>query len=188
VARQFIRVYHDQVDDGFFQGWSKAELLVWLSLSRHNNRKTGDCFPGYRKIAQEMGISISRVHEGIAKLLARDVIEVKPAVRSRGGLQYTYILKDTNSEKKVQPVETPFQKSRKAKNAVLENGTPRVPESGTPTVTETGTPRVLETGTEREKGRKRVPLKESNLKEPPTKKERGNSTQYVPPSRFAVGN
>jgi CTP-dependent riboflavin kinase len=73
MARQYFKVYYDEVDCLQFRSWSKAELLVWIALKRHEN-KDHKCWPGYRKIQSYTGLSSRSIAKAIEKLEWRGAI------------------------------------------------------------------------------------------------------------------
>jgi hypothetical protein len=61
-----------------------AAICVYLSLCRHANNKTQECFPSEKLIAQENGIGISTVKKSIKKLEKLNLVFVHRSRRMNG--------------------------------------------------------------------------------------------------------
>jgi hypothetical protein len=78
--KQFFKVDCADVVGGYFRNWTKAELLVWLVLRKHED-KNGECYPGLRTIMEQTGLSSQAARDGIKGLQNRMVITVAKAHR-----------------------------------------------------------------------------------------------------------
>jgi DNA-binding MarR family transcriptional regulator len=79
--RRFFRIWHEDVDAGYFAGWSKGELLVWLVLRRRADAN-GNCYPGYSDIVEKTGLSRDCIQRAIKQLEARGLVGVHRARKS----------------------------------------------------------------------------------------------------------
>jgi hypothetical protein len=91
-TRQFFRVFYDAVDKCYFKGWSKAELLVWIAISRRAHRQTGECDPSYDDIQKLTGLNREHIHSALTKLQKRGVILIEKLPRKKGGQFNHYTL------------------------------------------------------------------------------------------------
>lgn len=78
--KQFFKVSCEAVVNGYFYGWTKAEVLVWLVLKKHENMD-GECYPGLHLIRAYTGLSSQGARDGIEGLKARGIITVEKAHR-----------------------------------------------------------------------------------------------------------
>lgn len=74
--KRFFRVWHKDIDDGFFVGWASAELLLWIVLQRRADAD-GVCYPGYADIVAKTGLSRASIQRAIKSLESRGVITVE---------------------------------------------------------------------------------------------------------------
>jgi hypothetical protein len=81
MARQFFRIFYDEVDNQQFYQWTKGMLLVWISLKRYEN-KDHAAWPGYRRIQQFTGLSSASVRRAIQQLEAIGALQVSKAGRN----------------------------------------------------------------------------------------------------------
>jgi len=69
-------------------GLSLSARCVWLSLRLHANDQTGECYPGHRGIAKELGVSNMRVLRALKELEAKKVFRV---VRRPGAVSHRFL-------------------------------------------------------------------------------------------------
>lgn len=62
--------------------------LVLISLANHHNGGTGQCNPGYRRIAREAGIARGTISNAIARLVELGEIEVEEPGTSHKSARY----------------------------------------------------------------------------------------------------
>jgi hypothetical protein len=90
-AKGYIKINRADIDNGAFHDWSKAELLVYLTLKRYEN-KDHVSFPGYRLITKSTGLSSRSIAQAILLLVKRKVIT---RYRTEGRLNYYLITMGT---------------------------------------------------------------------------------------------
>lgn len=71
--KTFFKVDHDDVDTGYFAGWTKGELQVWLVLKRHEG-KDHKAFPGFKRIQELTGLQPRHIDSAIRRLEDRGVL------------------------------------------------------------------------------------------------------------------
>jgi hypothetical protein len=83
TKNQFFKVYLLDVQSGRFSGWSKAELLTWISLKAHEDFGLHVSFPGYKTIQRETGLSSSQIRKAILKLQEKGVVNYESGASAK---------------------------------------------------------------------------------------------------------
>lgn len=87
---QFFKVPYKRLASGELATWTKAMILVWLSLKHHENKQTHLCWPSYSTIQKETGLGRAQVASAIRKLSEKGVISVEKEARATGGHRNIY--------------------------------------------------------------------------------------------------
>ena len=86
--KRFFKVFKDDVVNGYFRGWNKCELHVWLVLKKHENL-SGEAYPGIELMMELTGLSSQGVRDGIEGLEKRGIIEVERAHRKTNRYRFS---------------------------------------------------------------------------------------------------
>lgn len=86
------------LDNQYLNGYARLmkpfATLVYISLCRHANNETQECFPGMKLISEECGISEKTVERSVKELEKWQIVEVNRVRKESGAKQNIYTLLD----------------------------------------------------------------------------------------------
>ena len=116
VGFRWARIPHDLIDD---RELAHTAIRVYASLMKRADNETGHCYPGQRRIAKEIGMSVGTVAKGLSQLEERGWITVERSFGDDGRqnvnhyyLHFDRIKTVSNSGTPVSESDTPRGKNR----------------------------------------------------------------------------
>ena len=87
------------IDNEFLNGYAKKVgwqgNIVYIALCRHE--KNGKAFPGFRHLAEELGVGIASISKGVKALKEHNIIQIEKGKQNK----FTYWLTDYSEWKPV---------------------------------------------------------------------------------------